>query len=65
MNVLIRAMQRIYLLSERWNDSIQLDFVSLNGTFHLSPRESILTTALINIHYLYIKTKLPPITIRS
>jgi hypothetical protein len=25
----------------------------LNGTFHLSPHENILTIALINIHYLY------------
>ena len=27
--------------------------VKLNGTFHLSPHENILTIALINIHYLY------------
>jgi hypothetical protein len=26
---------------------------SLNGTFHLSPNENILTIARINIHYLY------------
>ena len=26
----------------------------MNGTFHLSPHENILTIALINIHYLYI-----------
>ena len=39
MNVFIRAMVRI--------------FASLNGTFHLSPHENILTIALINIHYLY------------
>jgi hypothetical protein len=25
----------------------------LNGTFHLSPHENILTIALTNIHYLY------------
>ena len=31
---------------------------SLNITFHLSPRENILTIALINIHYLY--TIAPP-----
>ena len=33
--------------------SIQLDFASLNGTFHLSPHENICTITLINIHYLY------------
>ena len=33
--------------------SNQLGFALLIGTFHLSPRENILTIALINIHYLY------------
>ena len=53
MNVLIRAMERIFSLGERWNDSIQLGFASLSGPFYLSPRENILTIALINIHYLF------------
>ena len=49
------AIERIFSLGERWNDSIQLDFASLSGTFHLSPRENILTIALINTYYLYTK----------
>ncbi len=34
-------------------NSIELGFASLNGTFHLSTHEHILTIALINIQYLY------------
>ena len=33
--------------------SIQLGFILLNGTLHLSPHENICTIALINFHYLY------------
>ena len=40
----LRAMVRIFSLPA---------VASLNGTFHLSPHENILTIALINIHYLY------------
>ena len=39
---------------KRWNVPFNSTVVSLNGTFHLSPDENILTIALINIHYLYI-----------
>ena len=53
MNVFIRAMVRIYSFGERWNVSFNSAVASLNGTFHLSPHENILTIALINIHYLY------------
>jgi hypothetical protein len=53
MNVFIRAMVRIFSFGERWNVPFNLAVASLNGTFHLSPRENILTIALINIHYLY------------
>ena len=38
-----------YTFGERWN----VPFASLNGTFHLSPDQSILTIALMNIHYLF------------
>jgi hypothetical protein len=37
----------------RWNVPFNSAVASLNGTFHLSPHENILTIALINIHYLY------------
>ena len=40
---------------ERWNVPFNSAVASLNGTFHLSPHENILTIALINIHYLYIE----------
>ena len=48
---LIRAMEQIW----KMKCTIQLGFVSLNGTFHLSPNENICIIALINIHYLYNK----------
>ena len=53
MNVFIRAMERIFSFGERWNVPFNEAVASLNGTFHLSPHENILTIALINIHYLY------------
>ena len=49
----IRAMVRIFSFGERWNVPFNSAVVSLNGTFHLSPHENILTIARINIHYLY------------
>ena len=48
------AMVRIFSFGERWNVPFNSAVASLNGTFHISPHENILTTALINIHYLYI-----------
>jgi hypothetical protein len=48
----IRAMVRIFSFGERWNVPFNSAVASLNGTFHLSPHENILTIALINIHYL-------------
>ena len=54
MNVFIRAMIRIFSFGERWNVLFNSAIASLNRTFHLPPRENILTIALINIHYLYI-----------
>jgi hypothetical protein len=53
MNVFIRAMVRIFSFGERWNVPFNSAVASLNGTFHLSPHENILTITLINIHYLY------------
>jgi hypothetical protein len=53
MNVFIRAMVRIFSFGERWNVPFNSAVASLNGTFHLSPHENILTIAHINIHYLY------------
>jgi hypothetical protein len=53
-----RAMVRIFSFGERWNVPFNSAVASLNGTFHLSPHENILTIALINIHYLYIKHSL-------
>ena len=53
MNVFIRAKLRIFSFGERWNVLFNSAIASLNRTFHLSPHENILTTALINIHYLY------------
>jgi hypothetical protein len=53
MNVFMSAMVRIFSFSERWNVPFNSAVASLNGTFHLSPHENILTIALINIHYLY------------
>jgi hypothetical protein len=52
MNDFIRAMVRIFSFGERWNVPFNSAVASLNGTFHLSPHENILTIALINIHYL-------------
>jgi hypothetical protein len=57
MNVFIRAMVRIFSFGERWNVPFNSAVASLNGTFHLSPHENILTIALINIRYLYIVRK--------
>jgi hypothetical protein len=54
MNLFIRAMVRIFSFGERWNAPFNSAVASLNGTFHLSPHENILTIALINIHYLHI-----------
>ena len=53
MNVFICAMVRIFSFGERWNVPFNSAVASLNGTFHLSLHENILTIALINIHYLY------------
>jgi hypothetical protein len=50
----IRAMVRMFSFGERWNVIFNSAVASLNGTFHLSPHEYILTIARINIHYLYI-----------
>jgi hypothetical protein len=47
-------MVRMFSFGERWNVPFNSAVASLNGTFHLSPHENILTIALINIHYLYI-----------
>ena len=55
----IRAMVRIFSFGERWNVPFNSAVASLNGTFHLSPNENILTIARINIHYLYINTVEP------
>ena len=47
MNVFIRAMVRIFSFGERWNVPFNSAVASLNGTFHLSPHENILTIARI------------------
>ena len=49
----IRAMVRIFSFGERWNVPFNEATAELNGTFHLSPNENILTIARINIHYLF------------
>ena len=49
----IRAIVRIFSFGEGWNVPFNLAVASLNGTFHLSLHENILTISLINIHYLY------------
>ena len=49
----IRAMVRIFSFGERSNVPFNSAVASLNGTFHHSPNENILTIARINIHYLY------------
>jgi hypothetical protein len=46
MNVFIRAMVRIFSFGGRWNVPFDSAVASLNGTFHLSPHENILTIAL-------------------
>jgi hypothetical protein len=51
----IRAMVRIFSFGERWNVPFNSAVALLNGTFHLSPHENILTIAQINIHYLYYR----------
>jgi hypothetical protein len=56
MNVFIRAMVKIFSIGDRWNVPFNSAVASLNGTFHLSPHENILTIALININYLYTVT---------
>ena len=47
MIVFIRAMVRIFSFGERWNVPFNSAVASLNGTFHLSPHENILTIARI------------------
>ena len=47
MNVFIRAMVRIFSFGERWNVPFNKATAELNGTFHLSPNENILTIARI------------------
>jgi hypothetical protein len=59
MNVFIRAMVRIFSFGERWNVPFNSVVAPLNGTFHLSHHENILTIALINVHYLYIYIYIP------
>jgi hypothetical protein len=56
MNVFICSMVRTFSFGERWNVPFNSAVASLNGTFHLSPNENVLTIALINIHYLFIVT---------
>ena len=58
MNVFIRAMVKIFSFGERWNFPFHSAVASWNGKFHLSPNENIFTIALINIHYLYIVSKI-------
>jgi hypothetical protein len=47
MNVFIRAMVRIFSFGERWSVPFNEATAELNGTFHLSPNENILTIARI------------------
>ena len=49
------AIGRIFSSGERLIVPFNSTIVSLNGTISLAPHENILTIALINIHYLYIK----------
>jgi hypothetical protein len=46
-------MVRIFSFGERWNVPFNSAVASLNGTFHLSPHENILTIALINIYTIH------------
>jgi hypothetical protein len=47
------AMVRIFSSGERWNVPFNEATAELNGTFHLSPNENVLTIARKNIHYLF------------
>jgi hypothetical protein len=47
------AMAKIFSFGERWNVPFNEATAELNGTFHRSPNENILTIALKNIHYLF------------
>ena len=53
MNVFSFVQWYKYFHSVKDENSIQLGFALLNGTFHLSPNENNCIIALINIHYLY------------
>ena len=53
--LLIRAIGTNIFIRWKMKCTVQLGFVSLNGTYHLSPHENICTIPLINIHYLYTK----------
>ena len=55
MNGRFRGIAKRFSFGKRWNFSFNLAIASLNGTFHLSLFENIVTMALINIHYLYNK----------
>ena len=46
------AMVRIFSFGERCNVPFNSAVASLNGAFHPSPHENILTIALINIYHL-------------
>ena len=54
MNVFIRAIVIIFSFGERVIFPFNSAIASSNGTINLSPHETILTIALINIHYLDI-----------
>jgi hypothetical protein len=56
------AMERIFSFGERWNVPFNSAVTSLNGTFHLSPNENILTIALINIHSHLVEWNIPSFT---
>ena len=47
INVFIHVMVRIFLFRERWNVPFNSGIASMNGTFHLSVNENILTIARI------------------
>jgi hypothetical protein len=57
MNVFIRAMVRIFSFGERWNVPFNSAVASLNGTFHLSPHENILTIARIQTFIICIMSR--------
>ena len=52
-NFKVNTLLRIFSFGERWNVPFNETTAELNGTFHLSPNENILTIARINIHYLF------------